>query len=69
MNKYIKITIAILILIAITTTTLIILNTQEKPNIPYYTDEPETWISNTLDYEETDKKRAPFSIRQNHIII
>lgn len=43
-------TIAVAIIIS-----YIIINTRPKSYVPYYTDEPETWISNEKNYDPTDK--------------
>ncbi len=55
MNKLIRITIGIIILIAVFVTIFIVINTRPKIDIPYYTDEPGSWITNEENYEETDK--------------
>ncbi len=55
MNKITKIVIGVVILIVIPAIIFMIINTRPKVEIPYYTEEPKTWITNEENYEITDK--------------
>lgn len=55
MKKTKEIIIAIATLIAMTMIIFIAVNSMPKVHIPYYTEEPKTWITNEKDYELSNK--------------